>query len=147
MGAVAFVNACKVDHTPAEMKHGDKAAWQVKALTEGFNECRYQFVQLVSSYTFAKALSEAYWVCVGSYHPDYPYVNEQPKQTIPEDTQGFPMGVSVTIETRDGSQYVTINARLHMRKTRELPHCYATSYSVSEILRDSDFLKYLAAYR
>jgi hypothetical protein len=64
------------------MKHGDKAAWQVKALTEGFNECRYQYVQLKGSYSFQKALSEAYWVCVGSYHPDYPYVNEQPMNAV-----------------------------------------------------------------
>jgi hypothetical protein len=69
------------------------------------------------------------------------------KTHIPEDTHGFPMGVSVDIETRGDTKYVTINARLHMRKHFELPHCYSTAYSDAEILRDGDFLKYLTAYR
>jgi hypothetical protein len=73
--------------------------------------------------------------------------NEMTTVHIPENTHGFPIGVSVDIETRDGSKYVTINARLHMRKHKELPHCYAESFSTDQILRDGDFLKYLAAYR
>lgn len=59
----------------------------------------------------------------------------------------FPLGVSVEIEKWGNSKYVTILARLHVNKRYELPHSYSDSYSNAQILRDGDFLKYLARYR
>lgn len=66
---------------------------------------------------------------------------------IPEGTEGFPLGVSVEIENRLGTKYITIRSRLHIAKRFELPHCYADSYTTAEILHDHSFIKYLNRYR
>lgn len=67
---------------------------------------------------------------------------------IPEGTPGLPLGVSVTLQSDSSTIWVTINARLHLRKHFELPHCYcAKHYNAQSILQDGDFLKYLARFR
>jgi hypothetical protein len=66
--------------------------------------------------------------------------------TVPEGTQGFPLGVSVEIRTEGDTKYVTILARLHLNKRFELPHCYAATYTTADILRDHSFHKYLNRY-
>lgn len=67
--------------------------------------------------------------------------------TIPEGTNGLPLGVSVEIKQREDTKYVTIVARLHKRKRYELPHCYAATFTTWDILNDGSFLKYLGRYR
>jgi hypothetical protein len=66
--------------------------------------------------------------------------------TVPEGTEGFPLGVSVEIRTEGDTKYVTILARLHVNKRFELPNCYSAKFTTADILRDYSFKKYLIRY-
>ena len=55
--------------------------------------------------------------------------------------------LTVRIETKGDSKFVTIMSTFHVNKEFTLPHCYGLSFSDSEILRDRDFLKYYARFR
>lgn len=55
--------------------------------------------------------------------------------------------LTVRIEAKDGCKLVTIMSKIHVNKEFTLPHCYSEAWSDSEILRDSDFLKYYARFR
>ena len=67
--------------------------------------------------------------------------------TIPEGTEGFPLGVSVEIRTEGDTRYVTIVARLHVNNRFELPHCYSTKFLSADIVRDHSFKRYLGRFR
>lgn len=68
-------------------------------------------------------------------------------RTIPENTSGLPLGVSVDIEQNGNELLVCIKARLHSQKSYTLPHTYSLDWTPEQILRDGDFLKYLARYQ
>jgi hypothetical protein len=56
--------------------------------------------------------------------------------------------LSVRIETDvDNCKWVTIVSHIHLNQETLLPHCYSHEFTDSEILRDSDFLKYYARFR
>ena len=55
--------------------------------------------------------------------------------------------LTVKIEAKGGSKFVTIISTIHVNKEFLLPHCYSVDWSDSAILRDSDFLKYYARFR
>jgi hypothetical protein len=57
-------------------------SWQAKAFADGFNDCRYQYLQLIATYSDYKAMRDAYWVVTGEYHTDYPMVKSDAQPTI-----------------------------------------------------------------
>lgn len=54
--------------------------------------------------------------------------------------------LSVSIETKEGSKFVTIHPRIHTNKSKLLPHSYGVAWKDWEILEDGDFLKYYVRF-
>lgn len=44
----------------------------------------------------------------------------------------------IEITELDGSKYVTFHSRIHVRKAKQCPFCWGTSFTDSQILEDYD---------